>query len=471
MPTDPHLPADHTPADPASETGPAAGARSVPAGESRDTDPRDSGLRRRWRAPHTPFWVQIVTGLVAGVLLGWLARSQDVTWLVSTLSRIGDIFVNLLKLAVAPLVFFAVLVSITNLRKVHNAARLASRTLLWFMATSLVAVCLGLVIGLVTDPGAGTGLSPKDGARPEHTGSWTDFLTGLIPTDVISPFTELNVLQIVFLAAVAGIAALQLGERAKPVLTLSETVLALLQKALWWVIRLAPLGTAGLIGNAIASYGWDLLGTYATFTVDVYVGCLIVMFAVYPTLLATVAKVNPLRFFQGAWPALQLAFVSRSSVGTMPLTQRAAERLGVPREYASFAVPFGATTKMDGCASIYPALAAIFVARIFDVPLNAGDYLLIAFVSVVGSAATAGLTGATVMLTLTLSTLGLPMEGVGLLLAVDPILDMMRTATNVAGQLVCPLLVSAREGILDREAYDSVTATAEEDGPVAPATA
>lgn len=408
------------------------------------------------RSVRVPFWAQILIGLALGVLLGWIARSQDVSWLVTTLEKVGGTFVGLLKLAVAPLVFFAILVSITNLRKVNNAARLASRTLLWFMITSLIAVAIGLAIGLITNPGAGTGLSPADGSLPEKTGSWIDFLTGIVPTDVITPFTELNVLQIVFMAAVAGIAALQLGEKAQPILTLSESVLELLQKALWWVIRLAPIGTAGLIGNAIATYGWDLIGKYATFTADIYVGCLIVLFGVYPALLATAAKVGPVQFFKGAWPAIQLAFVSRSSVGTMPLTQKVTERLGVPKEYASFAVPFGATTKMDGCAAIYPAIAAIFVAQIFDVPLGVGDYLLIAFVSVVGSAATAGLTGATVMLTLTLSTLGLPMEGVGLLLAIDPILDMIRTATNVAGQVVCPLIVASREKILDREKYNSV---------------
>lgn len=402
---------------------------------------------------NVPFWVQILSGLALGVMLGWIARDLDLPWLVTTLEKVGDTFIGLLKLAVAPLVFFAILVSITNLRKVNNAARLASRTLLWFMITSLIAVSIGLIIGLVTNPGAGTGLTPKDGAKPESTGSWIDFLTGIVPTDVITPFTDLNVLQIVFMAAVAGIAALQLGEKAQPILTLSESVLSLLQKALWWVIRLAPLGTIGLIGYAIATYGWDLIGKYATFTADIYIGCLIVMFGVYPTLLATVAKVNPIQFFKGAWPAIQLAFVSRSSVGTMPLTQKVTERLGVPKEYASFAVPFGATTKMDGCAAIYPAIAAIFVAQIFDIQLGVGDYLLIAFVSVVGSAATAGLTGATVMLTLTLSTLGLPMEGVGLLLAIDPILDMIRTATNVAGQALIPVLVSARENLLDRDAY------------------
>ncbi|GGV65419.1 MULTISPECIES: dicarboxylate/amino acid:cation symporter [Streptomyces] len=431
---------------------------------SNTTESKPATARRRIPVP---FWAQVLLGLVVGLVLGFVARTYDVSWLATTLDKVGGIFVQLLKLAVAPLVFFAIMVSITNLRKVNNAARLAGRTLMWFMITSLIAVVIGLVIGLVSNPGSGSDLTPADGAKPEHAGSWLDFLTGIIPTDVVTPFTELNVLQIVFMAVVAGVAVLKIGPKAQPLLSLSETVLELLQKALWWVILLAPIGSAGLIGRAIVQYGWDLLGNYATFTVDIYVGCLLVLFGVYPLLLATVGKLNPLQFFKGAWPAIQLAFVSRSSVGTMPVTQQSAIRLGVPLDYASFAVPFGATTKMDGCAAIYPAISAIFVSQIFDVPLGVKEYVLIAFVSVIGSAATAGLTGATVMLTLTLSTLGLPMEGVGLLLAIDPILDMMRTATNVAGQALVPVIVSAREKILDRTKYDTVTASpVEEDETV-----
>ncbi|UQI43007.1 dicarboxylate/amino acid:cation symporter [Streptomyces sp. HU2014] len=433
--------------------------------------PTSSPASLRGRIPKVPFWAQILLGLVLGALLGWVAKSGDVHWLEVTLDKIGSIFVQLLMVVIAPLVFFAIMVSITNLRNVSNAARLATRTLMWFMITSLIAVVIGLAIGLLTDPGSGTGLTAADGKEPKKHGSWLDFLTGIVPTDVITPFTELNVLQIVFMAAAAGIAILQVGDKAKPVLDLSQAALELLQKVLWWVIRLAPLGSLGLVGTAIATYGWDLIGKYATFTADIYVGCAIVMFGVYPLLLSTVAKVNPLQFFKGAWPAIQLAFVSRSSVGTMPLTQKVTERLGVPKEYASFAVPFGSTTKMDGCASIYPAIAAIFVAQVFDVHLEIRDYVLIAFVSVIGSAATAGLTGATVMLTLTLSTLGLPMAGVGLLLAIDPIVDMMRTATNVAGQSVVPILVSAREGILDRKAYDAATSSPLEPVPATAAAA
>ncbi|MEV0164191.1 dicarboxylate/amino acid:cation symporter [Nonomuraea fuscirosea] len=402
------------------------------------------------------FSLQLLLGLVAGVALGFAARTWDVTWLTETLTRVGQIFVQLLKLAVPPLVFTAVLVSVANLRNVSGAARLAGKTLFWFLATGLVAVVVGIALGLVINPGQGVTLDTGAAKPPEHAGTWLDFVTGILPTNIVTAFTEMNVLQIVFLGAVLGAAALAAGEKAEPFLGLARSVLELVQKALWWVIRLAPIGTAGLIGKAVSTYGWDLLAPLAKFSAGVYIGCFVVLLAVYPALLALWGKVSPVAFFRNAWPAIELAFVSRSSVGTLPLTQRVTiERNGVDRDYAAFAVPFGATTKMDGCASIYPALAAIFVAQVFGVQLGVGDYLLIAFVSVIGSAATAGLTGATVMLTLTLSTLGLPLEGVGLLLAIDPILDMIRTATNVTGQMVVPVLVARSEGRLDTAVFNA----------------
>jgi Na+/H+-dicarboxylate symporter len=400
-----------------------------------------------------PFGAQILLGLVAGVVLGLVARQYEVGWLTETLTRVGGMFVQLLKLAVPPLVFTAILVSITRLRQVTGAARLAGRTLLWFLGTSLIAVTVGLVLGTITNPGKGVTLDMGAAKAPEHVGSWLDFLTGIVPENPVGAFVDNNVLQIVFLAAVSGIAALLVGEKAEPLVSLAEAVLEVVQKALWWVIRLAPLGTLGLIGKAVSTYGWDLLAPLGKFTGTVYAGLLIVLLVVYPLILVA-NKLNPLRFFAGAWPAIELAFVSRSSVGTMPVTQRvASENLGVPREYASFAVPFGATTKMDGCAAIYPAIAAIFVAQVFGIPMGVKEYVLVAFVSVIGSAATAGLTGALVMLTLTLSTLGLPLEGAGLLLAIDPILDMGRTAVNVTGQALVPVIVSKREGILDEAVY------------------
>lgn len=421
-----------------------------------------------------PFGAQILLSLVLGVVLGLVAvQIGDVgtadgpapNWLESTLGTIGSSFVALLRTIVPPLVFLAIVASIANLRQVSNAARLAGQTLLWFAITALVAVGIGITLGLVLQPGRHTSVTEAEAGFEGSGGTWTDFLTGLVPTNVLgleasagddgSVGLSFNVLQIIVIAIAVGIAALKLGERAETFLAFNRSALDVVQKVLWWVIRLAPIGTVGLIGRAVSAYGWDSLASLATFSVAIYVGLALVLFVVYPVVLR-LNGLNPLRYFAGAWPAIQLAFVSRSSIGTLPLTQQVTERnLGVPRAYASFAVPFGATTKMDGCAAIYPALAAIFVAQFFGLQLGVTDYLLIAFVSVIGSAATAGVTGATVMLTLTLSTLGLPLEGVGLLLAIDPILDMGRTAVNVAGQALVPTVVAKREGILDQAVYDS----------------
>jgi Na+/H+-dicarboxylate symporter len=436
----------------------------------------------------TPFGVQVLLGLVLGVVLGVVARSMgpvgdgSPNWLTSTLDTVGGSFVQLLKAIVPPLVFLAIVASIANLRQVTNAARLAGQTLLWFAVTALVSVAIGMTIGLVTNPGLHTSVDASAAADPSHTGSWTDFLTGIIPSNVLgleastsaaddgslTTGLSFNVLQLIVVAIAVGIAALTAGAVAEPFLAFNRSALAVVQKVLWWIIRLAPIGTVGLLGRAVATYGWDALAPLGVFVGDVYVGLALVLFVLYPVLLRA-NGLNPLRFFAGAWPAIQLAFVSRSSVGTLPVTERVTERnLGVPRAYASFAVPLGATTKMDGCAAIYPALAAIFVAQFFGVDLGLTDYVLIAFVSVVGSAATAGLTGATVMLTLTLSTLGLPLEGVGLLLAIDPVLDMGRTAVNVAGQALVPTIVAKREGILDAARYDAPRGAdpfAEEDEP------
>ncbi|BCR81401.1 dicarboxylate/amino acid:cation symporter [Arachnia rubra] len=432
-----------------------------------DTDtPKTQGLLSR-------FGFQIVLGLLAGVVLGGVAitigtNGTEPNWLTATLTQIGNSYVGLLKLLVVPLVFTAVISSIARLREVTNAARLAVSTLVWFAITAFASVVIGILVGVLSRPWLAAGVSGEAAAEPGRVGSWTAFLTGLIPSnflglevdltakgDAVTATPGFNVLQILVLSIALGIAALKVGKAADGFVSFVESALAVVQKVLWWVIRLAPIGTAALIGKAIVSYGWASLASLGVFVVALYAGLLLVWVVVYPAVL----KFNGLpvaQFYRNIWPVITLGFVTRSSMGVMPVTEQVTERnLGVPRSYAAFAVPLGATTKMDGCAAVFPALAAIFVAQFYGVELEWGQYLLIIAVSVLGSAATAGTTGATVMLTLTLSTLGLPLAGVGLLLAIEPIVDMGRTALNVTGQALVPAVVAKREGILDRAVYDT----------------
>ena len=421
------------------------------------------------------FGIQVALGMAAGLVLGFAARAlgADAGALAEGLHLIGQIFVQLLKALVPPLVFTAIVASVAALRDLQNAARLVSRTLLWFALTALIAVGIGIVLGVLIQPGLGAAVDAAAAQAPTTTGSWLDFIKGLVPANLLgltasttvadgtaTTALNFNVLQIIVAAVAIGAAAVRVGEAGAPFLAFNASALAIFRRLLRWVIALTPLGSAALIGDAVVRYGWATLSSLGAFAAAVYLGLALVLFVVYPAILLA-NGLRPRWFFAGAWPAIQLGFVSRSSVGTLPVTEEVTERaLGVPRAYAAFAVPLGATPKMDGCAAIYPAISAIFVAQFFGMALHASDYVLIAFVSVLGSAATAGLTGATVMLTLTLSTLGLPLEGAGLLLAIDPILDMGRTAVNVAGQMLVPVIVAKREGLLAATDADPIAAPA-----------
>ena len=426
--------------------------------------------------PRFGFATQVFAGVAAGLLLGFAARAIGGTpeapnAVLRALDLTGSIFVQLLRALVPPLVFTAIVASIANLRSLEGAAGLVWRTLLWFAITSGIAVAIGLLLGTVLHPGLNADLAAGTASVPETAGSWLDFLKGIIPANPIGltvsshlangkvvSSLSFNVLQIVVIGVVVGLAAVRIGDKGDAFLAFNQSFLDIVRKILWWVIRLTPIGTAGLLGTAVARYGWSTLAQLGAFAGTVYAGLAIVLFVVYPVILLA-NGLRPAAFFAGAWPAIQLGFVSRSSIGTLPVTEAVTTaNLGVPQNYAAFAVPLAATTKMDGCAAIYPAVAALFVAQFYGIPLHLSDYVLIAFVSIIGSAATAGLTGAIVMLTLTLSTLGLPLEGAGLLLAIDPIIDMGRTAVNVAGQALVPTVVAKRTGILDEARYHSTSA-------------
>ncbi len=255
--------------------------------------PAPTTVRKR---PSVPFWAQVFIGLALGVLLGFIARQFDQAWLAETLKTVGGIFVQLLRVIVVPLVLTAIIVSIANLRQVTNAARLAGETLIWFAITAAASVVVGITLGLITNPGANATLDTSAGAAPSHTGSWLDFLTSIVPGNflglevstsaeeggALSSSPDFNILQLVVLGLAIGAAALAVGAKADPFINLTRSALEVFSKLVWWVIKLSPLGTAALIGSAVANYGWDLLGPLALFTADVYIGCAIVLLVDLP---------------------------------------------------------------------------------------------------------------------------------------------------------------------------------------------
>ncbi|MDO5682269.1 MAG: cation:dicarboxylase symporter family transporter, partial [Propionibacteriaceae bacterium] len=282
-----------------------------------------------------PFWAQVLIGLAVGILLGYLARTFSLEWLTTLLSTVGTIFVQLLRVIVVPLVLTALIVSITQLRHVANAARLAVQTLIWFSITALISVGIGIGLGVLTNPGSSATIGTEGAKAVTTQGTWLDFLKSLVPSNILgvevttkavegagtlTSSVNFNVLQLVVLGIALGAAALAAGEKATPFVEFAQGALAVFQKLVWWIILLAPVGTAALIGRAIATYGWDLIAPLAVFTIDVYVGCAIVMFVLYPVLLK-LHGLSVRRFFSGAWQAIAFAFVSRSSLGTLPITQ------------------------------------------------------------------------------------------------------------------------------------------------------
>ena len=237
----------------------------------------------------TSFGAQVIYGLIIGLVLGFIA--VDVEPLADTLDWVGSTYVQLLKLLIPPLVFTAVVTSIANLRQVTNAARLAVQTLVWFAITAFFSVLIGIAVGLVIKPGANTSVDAATAAEPTSTGSWMGFLDSVVPANILGlgvsgESVKFNVLQILVVSLLLGIAAVRVGKPAEPFIEFSGSLLKVVQEVLWWIIRLAPIGTAALIGNAVASYGWDALGSLGKFVLAIYIGLALVIFALYPIILA-----------------------------------------------------------------------------------------------------------------------------------------------------------------------------------------
>lgn len=399
-----------------------------------------------------PFWQRVLGGFVLGALVGWAVGEPAGTWL----QPLGTLYVNLIRMIATPLVFFAVIHAVSALQGQKSVATLGGKTFLWFAITAALAVGIGLLVGAVLKPGLGVGtLTVAPDFKPREVPGPLQVLLGVVPTNPFAALAEGKVLQVIFFAGLLGFALVKLGERTARLRALVGEASEAMIQVTRFVLELTPLGTFGLIAALVGTYGFERLLPLGRFVLALYLACALHVVFVYGGLLLA-HGLNPLRFFRGAAPGMQVAFVSSSSFASMPVALRSVtHNLGVNRDYAAFAVPLGASIKMDGCGAIYPALASLFVAQYFGLQLTTAQYFIILLASVLGSFGTAGVPGtAVVMATVVLSSAGMPLEGLGYLIAIDRILDMMRTLTNVTGQMLVPVLVAREEGLLDKAVYD-----------------
>lgn len=417
-----------------------------------------------------PFWQRVLAGFVLGALAGWALGPTAETWF----GPLGTLYVNLIKMIAVPLVFFAVMNAVASLHGQKSVAALGGRTFAWFAATAALAVLVGLAVGWLMQPGAGvSGLSADPGYTPKTLPRIVDVLLNIVPANPFQALAGLaigkdaagasavvpgagSVLQVIFFAGLVGFALVRLGERTAGIRRLVGEASDTMIQVTRFVLEFTPIGTFGLIAGLVGAYGFGKLLPLGTFVLALYVACALHIVVVYGGLLLA-HGLNPLKFFRGAAPGMQVAFVSSSSFASMPAAIRSVtHNLGVNRDYAAFAVPLGASIKMDGCGAIYPALTAMFVAQYFGIDLSATQYATILIASVLGSFGTAGVPGtAIVMVTLVLSAANLPLEGIAFLVAIDRVLDMMRTMTNVTGQMLVPVLVARETGLLDAKVYDA----------------
>jgi Na+/H+-dicarboxylate symporter len=400
-----------------------------------------------------PFWQRVLGGFVLGALVGWLIGEPAEIWF----SPLGKLYITLIKMIAVPLVFFAVTHSVASLHGMKRVAALGSKTFLWFTLTAILAVGVGLVVANLTNPGSGiTNLDTAVDYTVRTVPSPLQVLLDVVPSNPFKALTEGKILQVIFFAALLGMALVKLGDQAKQVRALFGEASNAMNQITRFVLEMTPLGTFGLIAALVGSYGFERLLPLGHFVFALYLACGLHIVVVYSSLLLT-HRLNPISFFRGTFPAMQVAFTTSSSFASMPIALRSViHNLGVKQEYAAFAVPLGASIKMDGCGAIYPAIASVFIAQYFGLHLAPSQYFLILLASVLGSFGTAGVPGtAIVMATLVLSSAGLPLEGIGYLVAIDRILDMMRTMTNVTGQMLVPVLVAKGEGLLDSKIYNA----------------
>jgi len=401
----------------------------------------------------TPLWKRVLLalalGVVAGVLLG--EDAEALRW-------IGDLFIRAIKMLVVPLIFFSLVSGVAALGDIGRLGRIGGRALLLFLLTAFLSVSIGMILAAIIRPGDGLQITlpPGSDVPPPPETSLIDMIVGLVPENPIMAMAEGNILAVLVFALLFGAALLTAGKDGAPLVRGIDAGSAVMQKMTLIVMELTPLGVFALIAWVTGTFGFDALLPLGELVVLTYVGCGIILFGVYPLILRLVARLPVVPFYRGIVDAQAVAFSTASSNAALPVTLRCVERnLGVSNSVASFTVGLGATINMNGTAMFLGAIA-LFGAQAYAVELSWTSYVMIALTSTLGAIGTAGVPGAAlIMMSLVLSSVGVPLETIAFVAGINHLLDMMRTVTNITGDATVAVAVGRMAGDLDLERYVS----------------
>ena len=405
---------------------------------------------------------RILIGMGAGLLLGLVLNAIGTDGviadlLVDGLFYIGGaVFLASLKLLVVPLVFVSLVCGTASLDDVTKLGRVGGKTLCLYLATTAIALTLAVLAAIVIQPGAGFDLTTDTSFLAKEAPSLTDTFIGLFPTNPIQAMASGNMLQIIVFSVLFGLAVTLSGEPGTKILAFFENLNAVILKLVMMLMNLAPYGVFCLIAKVFASQGFDAFGNLLKYFFLVLAVLLLHAALVYPLLLKVLTGLNPITFFRNMRNPVALAFSTASSNATLPVTLENAEvRLGVHKSIASFTIPLGATINMDGTA-IMQGVATGFIAQAYGIEIGATGYLMVVITATLASIGTAGVPGVgLVMLAMVLRQVNLPVEGIGLIIGVDRLLDMARTAVNVTGDSAVTCIVAHSEGQLSQETFAS----------------
>lgn len=403
-------------------------------------------------------WQQVLVGLILGVISGIVLGEK-----AAGLKIFGTIFINLIKMVIVPLIFFALLSGITSMHGEGNFTRVGLKGFAAYILTAVFAVIIGLTAGIVFHPGTGvdlhmileTGATAAPVAIAKAPPTITEFLLGLIPTNPINAMANDNFLQIIIFSIFTGIVINMLGDKSK---ALKEVISASSQvcfRMIEIIIKLAPLGVFGFISWIIGTQGMDILEALAKLIAAVLAACAF-QYIVFGLMILFFARMSPLPFYRKILFTQSIAFATSSSKATLSTAMaQLQERMGVSKTNSNFLMPLGVCINMDGTA-IYLGICALFFAQAYGIDLTTQNYAMLVLTCTLGSIGAAGIpSGSIIFMSMVLTSVGLPIEGIGIILGVDRILDMVRTTINITGDSAITLIVDKTEGSLDEKTYYS----------------